>query len=218
MAFTFFKSVSIDGGGRGVQFYDSVKGTLFPKVEKSEKVTGIIYHRKIYIGTDIDTLFDLGLNSEGLWSTCIFPSTGDAEVVGDITGSEPKNGAGVINKVEDTVGSVETVNGAGGLIDLKIFYILKDVETSDEYFRAGEKIVVNGSIYTIDTVEDDTTTWKVTVTAEGTYAEVIGKTGYSMMQETANIGLYVPYWIKVTVPPNADTDLQYNTFGINTRS
>lgn len=215
MAIKFYSAITDTGGAIGAEIASGAIGALLPTVSSSDRASGITIHRKFYIESDSAIGIDVGIDGAGLFSACMFESAGDAEVVGDLTGSEIKYGSGQIVKLEDSVASTETVNGAGGLIDIKKITVEDDI-TGDVYFRSGDRVHVDSNIYTILSVASVAEGTEITLNANEVYYGAIGKTAYSNVSTTIGAGLYIPFWLKITVQPSTITSVEYSTFSIAT--
>lgn len=87
----YHKAISDEGGAIGVQIYSGDVGTFLPDILLTEQSSGVLISRKFYITND--EVFDviitkLSLDAFSVFNTILFESTGDAQVVGDLTGSE----------------------------------------------------------------------------------------------------------------------------------
>ena len=91
MAITYHKSASDLGGAIGIEITSGVVGVLLPEILLSEQVTGVVISRKFYIansGVEDVLISNLSLDSFSVFSTILFESTGDAQVVTDLIGNE----------------------------------------------------------------------------------------------------------------------------------
>lgn len=215
MAIGFYKAVADVGGLIGQAISSGVKGELLPEISSTDRTAGITIHRKFYIASDDAISIKVGLNGYGLFSATVFESASDAEVVGDLTGSEVKYGAGKIVKLEDSTTATETVNGAGGLIDILKVTVEDDV-TGDVYFRAGDTFNIDSNAYTISSVASVAEGTEITLTASASYFYAIDKFGFSSISTSILASGTTPFWLKVTVQPDTVTSLEYNTFSIAT--
>lgn len=217
MALKFYNSALETGGVIGTEVGSGTKGALLPKVSSLNRQTGITIHRKYYIHSSEAIGLTVGLNQSGLFSSCTFESASDAEVVGDLTGSEVKYGAGIIVKAEDTLANTETVNGTGGLINLKKVTVADDI-TGDVYFRAGGNFYIDSTAYLIDSVTSVAEGTEITLLVESEYFYTIGKNGYSAVATSITADGTIPLWLKVTVQPNTVEEVEFSTFSIMTVS
>lgn len=215
MAIKFYDAVADTGGALGVEIPSGIKGVLLPKVSSTDRATGITVHRKFYIESDETIGLTVGLNGDGLFSACLIQGTGDAQVVGDLTGSEDKFGGGYITQLEDSLGATETVNGVGGLIDIKKVTVADDV-TGDSYFRAGDRFHIDTNIYIIQSVTPVAGGSEITLASNATYYYAIGKWGYSNLSDTITVDTHNSYWLKITVQANTITPIEYSAFAIVT--
>lgn len=91
MAISYHKSVSDLGGAIGVEIFSGVEGALLPEILLSEQASGATISRKFYIANDgaSDVIVsNLSMVSFTQFTTILFESTGDAQVVGDLIGNE----------------------------------------------------------------------------------------------------------------------------------
>jgi len=91
MALKYHKAIADTGGVIGSEIFSGDVGTLFPEILLSEQSAGATISRKFYIANDgaEDVLIsDLSKDSTSVFTAILFESTGDAQVVGDLTGSE----------------------------------------------------------------------------------------------------------------------------------
>lgn len=215
MAIEFFDAESDAGGLIGQSVGSGVKGAILPKVGSVDRTVGITIHRKFYIGSDEAISIKVGLNGYGLFSATVFESASDAEVVGDLIGTEDKYGASKIVKLEDSTTATEIVNGAGGLID--ILKVTVEVDpTGDVYYRAGDTFNIDANAYTIASVALVAEGHEITLTANAGYFQAIGKYGASAITSSITAIGTTPFWLKITVQPNTITDLEYSSFSITT--
>lgn len=215
MAIKIYNSITETGGGIGTEVQSGIKGAIFPKISTQQKQNGGVIHRKVYLETDTAATIDYGINGDGLFSAAVFDSASDIEEVGDLLGTEDKYGSSIVTKLEDSGGLTETVNGAGGLADIKKITVAKDI-TTDVYFRAGDKISLAGIYYTIDTIADVAGEWELTVVSPSIYFGAIGLTTYSLMAKTLTANEHWAIWIKVTVQAGETTEEDFSTFSIVT--
>lgn len=85
-----YEAVTDAGGGLGPQLSSGAVDELFREVLKSEQASGIIISRKVFFKNDgaEDLDVDISLLAGSTFPMIMFESTGDAQVVGDLTGSE----------------------------------------------------------------------------------------------------------------------------------
>ena len=91
MALTYHKAAADEGGAIGAEISSGDIGALFPEVSLADQSAGVTISRKFYIANDEAsdvTISNLSMDSFSVFSTILFESTGDAQVVGDLTGSE----------------------------------------------------------------------------------------------------------------------------------
>ena len=91
MAITYHKAVSDDGGLIGDQIGSGEVNALLPEITLAEQSTGVTVSRKFYIVNDdvVDVLIsNFSKDADSVFTAILFESTGDAQVVGDLTGSE----------------------------------------------------------------------------------------------------------------------------------
>ena len=91
MALTYYKAITDDGGAIGTQIYSGVVDTILPEITPTDMDGGATISRKFYIAnseaSDV-TVSNLSLTAYSVFPTILFESTGDAQVVGDLVGSE----------------------------------------------------------------------------------------------------------------------------------
>lgn len=96
MALKYHKSIADTGGAIGAEI-DQTANALLPTIKLTtaqgfpNQEDGAIIERKFYISNDsiVDEIIsDFSLNDATPFSAILFESTGDAQVVGDLTGSE----------------------------------------------------------------------------------------------------------------------------------
>ena len=215
MALKFYRAIGDTGGVKGDEISSGVKGVLLPLITSTDRANGVIIHRKIYIETDAGITLFSGINGYGQFSASWFKSASDAEVVGDLTGTEIKYGASQIIKLEDSLSNIETENGAGGLSDIRKITVLED-PTGDVFFRAGDQLHIDNNIYVIDVVTYLAGECEIALTANAPYFYAIGKYAYSNAENTLLATESDPFWLKVTVPAGTITTDEFNTFSIMT--
>lgn len=128
---TIHKSISDDGGAIGDEI-TQVRGNLFPKITPDNQADGLVIHRKFYIAnSNAVAIVDMVLEAVTAYpfTSIIFESSGDAQVVGDLTGSETNESPITVTipatghksfwlKMTVPVGSTETISD--DVIHLKI--------------------------------------------------------------------------------------------------
>lgn len=208
MAVEFYKAVGDTGGAIGDQISSGVRGALLPKVMTAQRASGADIFRKFYIknaGTDSIDL-KIALSDIGEFDAVIFESASDAEVVGDLTGSETKYGAAEITYLEDSGGLNETVNGAGGLVDIKKIRVIKD--TNFTIFRISDTIGMGGvlgDLAMIDTITDLGSELEILLVGAIDYSQNIGKKAHAYISATLASGATKPYWVQVKISANSTT-------------
>ena len=91
MALTYHKSVSDSGGAIGDEIQSGISAALLPEVMLSDQSAGAKISRKFYIANDGASdvnISALSMDSSYVFTAILFESTGDAQEVGDLTGSE----------------------------------------------------------------------------------------------------------------------------------
>ncbi len=90
MAITHHEAITDDGGAIGADIISGAIDQVFPEVTLFDQSSGIIINRKIYIANDdvVDVSISVSMESATVFPAILFASTGDAQVVGDLTGSE----------------------------------------------------------------------------------------------------------------------------------
>ncbi len=91
MAITYHRSATDDGGAIGVEISSGVVNALLSEVTLDDQMNGATISRKFYIansGAEDVTISNLSMNGYTVFASILFESTGDAQVVGDLTGSE----------------------------------------------------------------------------------------------------------------------------------
>lgn len=215
MALEFYKSLTTDGGIEGSIIYSGVKGALLPLVTSQNRLLGVDIHRKFFIKPDVDTALKIGLDTYGVFNAVIFEETTYGENVSALLGTETKYGASKIVQLEDSATLTETVNGAGGLADIKKIRVEKD-EHSFVLFRVGDFIRIGTELATINAVTDVITHWEITLTTPITYAQLIGSMAFSVIDvATITAGTVKGFWILVKVSAGDTSTLDYNTLGID---
>lgn len=91
MMITYHKSATDEGGAKGDEIFSGDVNTLLREVTLAEQTSGATISRKFYIansGTSDVLINALSMDSDTAFDAIIFESSGDAEVVGDLAGSE----------------------------------------------------------------------------------------------------------------------------------
>ena len=91
MALTYHKAVADTGGAIGSEISSGDVNTLFSEISLSVQASGATVSRKFYIANDgasDEVISNLSKDSDSVFISILFESTGDAQVVGDLTGSE----------------------------------------------------------------------------------------------------------------------------------
>lgn len=91
MALTYHKSATDDGGTVGVEIFSGEVNTLFREITLAEQASGLTLSRKFYIansGTSDVVISNLSMYDDTAFQAILFESSGDTQVVGDLTGSE----------------------------------------------------------------------------------------------------------------------------------
>ena len=90
MAITWHKAVLDEGGAIGDEIFSGEVGTLLPKVTLAQQSGGAIIYRKFYLANDdsVDQTVELDLTSISAFAAIVFKATDDAEVMGDLSGTE----------------------------------------------------------------------------------------------------------------------------------
>ena len=211
MGITFNKAVdSATDGTIGVEILSGVRGSLLPEVSAQDRINGVTLFEKFYVTlTGLDASMYVGVDRLGIFNSSFFLSTGAAEVVGDLTGSEVRYGASNITKLIDSALAEETVNGAGSLIDIEKIWVEKNADFT--FFRAADKIRVG-----VTSVTDQITAWEILLDQTINYAQLIDTFGFSLATVATLDGVADPYWLEVKVPSGSSTTSNFNSVGIAT--
>ena len=124
MALTYHKSIADIGGVIGDEVFSGDVATLLPDILLTEQLSGLTISRKFYIANDALSdvvISNLSMDSYTIFSTILFESTGDAQVVGDLIGTEVDESPIVVTipasghksfwlQVDVPVSSTETAN------------------------------------------------------------------------------------------------------------
>jgi len=130
---TYHKAVSDLGGAIGDEISSGVVNEVLPEISLANQSSGATISRKFYIAnsgaTDV-AISSLSLSTSTVFTSILFESTGDAQVVGDLTGSEVD---------ESPIAVVIPASGH------KSFWVQVDVPTSstktEAYNRADVKTI-----------------------------------------------------------------------------
>lgn len=88
---TYHKATADTGGAIGTQILSGVVAALLPAITTADQTAGVTISRKFYIASSAASdvnISNLSLDSYSVFATILFESSGDAQVVGDLTGSE----------------------------------------------------------------------------------------------------------------------------------
>lgn len=91
MAITYHKAINDSGGVIGDEIFSGNVGELLPEISLSDQLLGAIISRKFYIANDSDldvNISNLSMHDFSVFSAIMFESTGDSQLVGDLTGFE----------------------------------------------------------------------------------------------------------------------------------
>jgi len=91
MALIYHKAIADTGGAIGDWINSGVVNALLPEILLTDQENGATISRKFYIANDgaYDVnISHLSMHSFSVFDAILFESTGDAQVVGDLTGSE----------------------------------------------------------------------------------------------------------------------------------
>lgn len=90
MAILVHKAVADTGGAIGDEISSGVVAELLPEITLAQQLAGVIINRKFYIKNTgaVSKDITVTLGTATVFTTIIFEATDDAEVVGDLTGSE----------------------------------------------------------------------------------------------------------------------------------
>lgn len=217
MAIEYYKATADTGGVIGTQILSGVRNALLPKLTAGQRLSGINIKRKFYTKNtgagSIDLI--LAMDNHGEFEAVMFESTGDAQVVGDLTGSEDRYGACPIVQLEDTISTTETVNGAGGLVNIKKIVVTEHPDYV--VYRVGDKIGIGGAlgeVAEISVVTDLGSTTEITFLTEITYFGAIGKMAHSYIENTIATTAHASYWLEVIVPANSTTSVTANPISL----
>lgn len=211
MAIKLHKAVTDAGGALGVELKSGDISTFLPTISKVDLFSGITTYRKLYAVNDSSAIsIILGIEDGGEFDViALFPSTGDAQVVGDLTGLETKYGASVIIKAIDSLANEETVNGVGGLTDIKKIVVPK--HANYVLYRVGEFVNFAGAIAKISSVVDQSTAFEITLETAVTYRYTIGKFASTHIVQLIGTSSHESFWVEQYIQPGATTDANYNS-------
>lgn len=88
MSVLFHKAEGDTGGAIGVEIGSGSVGVLFPTISEANLTDGEIIYRKLYLKSDRDETGSIALAESLPFDAILFEGSGDAQVVGDLTGSE----------------------------------------------------------------------------------------------------------------------------------
>lgn len=91
MALTYHKATTDDGGVKGDEIFSGDLNTLLREVTQAEQTSGVTISRKFYIANSAASDFlisALSMDSDTAFTAILFESSGDAQVVGDLLGTE----------------------------------------------------------------------------------------------------------------------------------
>lgn len=196
MALTWYEAVSDDGGAAGSQITSGTVNQLFPALTASERLIGSDKYRKVYLESDTAVTVYVGLQTNGLFNACLFESSGSAEAVGDLTGSENRYGAGYIN--------------SGSTVD----QVVVNDDADWTKFRASEFIAYGTDVVQIDSITDLGGTLQINLASSLSIAPDEGEYITSVIPITLPSATKVPFWMEIKVAAGSVKDDDYNTVGI----
>lgn len=88
---TYHKAVTDEGGAIGAEISSGAVDALLPQVTLAQQTAGATISRKFYIansGASDEVISNLSMDAFTVFAAILFESSGDAQVVGDLTGSE----------------------------------------------------------------------------------------------------------------------------------
>ena len=91
MAITYHKAVAYTGGAKGAELSSGVVNELLPEISLSQQTSGITISRKFYIANSSASdvaISALSFDNYTVFPGILFESGSDAEVAGDLSGSE----------------------------------------------------------------------------------------------------------------------------------
>ena len=91
MAITWHKATATTGGAIGDEISSGDVGALLPEITQADQLAGVTISRKFYIkntGADDYIISAFSMEDDTVFSAILFESTGDSQVVGDLTGAE----------------------------------------------------------------------------------------------------------------------------------
>ena len=194
MAYTYYNSKT--DGTPDQQITSGQINALFPTLSSQDRLNGVDQFSKMWIQSDADMTTIFGLNSPGSYGSYIFLSASDDDTESDLTGNELKYGA------------VKVVSATATEI----------VFNNDENYtliRSGEKIVVSGVAYTVDTVTDNGDgTSSVAPTTDLSPLPNAGDYITSTFELSLVTATSKPFWREEKVPAGADYYGEYSTADI----
>jgi hypothetical protein len=213
MIIKFHKALTDEGGAIGTQIISGGIDALLPTVDTQEMIDGINIYRKLYLNnTGQDGIVKVSIGSLGIFNASIFPSTGDAQVVGDILGTENKYGGSIISKATDSSSNFETVNGAGGLVDIKKIVVSKNPNFT--FFRVGDIVKIGKYFSTIQTITDLSTDLELELVNAVPYSYSIGSFASSIFEQNITSGNHSSCWINVLITAGNIKTEHLNTLSI----
>ncbi len=211
MGINLYKAVGDSGGGIGEQISSGTPSSFLPKIENVDMQIGITTFRKLYLKNvesyDIQAI--IGIDEGGEFQlTATFDSTGDAQVVGDLTGSELKFGSSKIIKAIDSGSNEETVNGAGGLTDIKKIVVEK--HGSYSLYRLNKIVNFMDLSGKMTLVADLGSSFEITLETAVPYQGVIGESASTYMTKTIPANSHLSIWIEQYIQAVSSTSEHYN--------
>ena len=91
MALIYHKAITDAGGSIGAEIMSGEVNVLFSEILLSEQASGVTISRKFYIkndGLEDVNISNFSMDSYEVFVSILFESSGDAQVEGDLTGSE----------------------------------------------------------------------------------------------------------------------------------
>lgn len=204
------KADSDAGGVLGTELTSGAISEFLPTILKNDMLVGVTTFRKLYAVNDTTSIsVRFGIEDGGEFDLiAIFESTGDAQLVGDLTGAETKYGATVITKAIDSSATEETVNGAGSLVDIKKIVIPKI--GSYVLYRVGEFIYFANRVGKIQTVTDLGTEFEIELETATTYAFTIGEFAQTHIIMQVPTAGHSSMWVEQYIASGESTPANYN--------
>lgn len=194
MAYTFYNSKP--DGTPDSEITSGQIGALFGTLTSQQRLNGADEFSKLWVQSDTDITAIFGLNAPGYYGSYIFLSANDSDTEADLTGNETKYGA--VKVVSATASSVTFENDPN--------YTL---------FRSGDKMIVAGKAYTVDTVTDNSDGTS-SVSATDSYVSVPSTDDY--ITSTFELSLVTatskPVWREEKTPSGAQWYSDYSTADI----